>query len=213
MMLKKRDTFYKLGYNENHIPAQNKIKNRKKRLAAWDDPELNWPPRLPRPTMHKGKTLLNQLDSAEKKNIIEKRDFEIPDYRTGDVVRIKMYHSMSELKENELSGVVISKSMPSNIRATCKINFSIDTVNTVYGAKLYSPLITNFEILKYGSNRLRRRLNYIPLLDFPAGRLQEPVTKGRGYKPRVAKEKVVQQVSSKHHGKGKVKKGSYKMDS
>ena len=172
MPLKKRNAFYKLGYNENHIPLQSKPrKNKKPKLAAWDEPELNWPPRLPRPTMHTGKTLLNLLDKEEKDKINKERGFEIPDYRTGDVVKIQMYHSLSEKKENDLTGVVMGKSAPNSIRATCKINFAIENVNTVYGAKLYSPLVTNFEILKYGSNHLRKKLNYIPELDQSAGRL------------------------------------------
>jgi len=154
---------------------------------------------------------LNHLDSVEKKKIVADRDFEIPDYRTGDVVKIKMYHSMSEKKENELSGIVIAKSAPNNLRAGCKINFSIENVNTIYGPKLYSPLITNFEILKYGSNRLRRKLSYVPKLDYPAGRLQEPIMKGRGYKPRVSKKKE-EVFKSKNKDKGKIKKASYKMD-
>ena len=59
--------------------------------------------------MHNGKALLNQIDKEQKDKINKDRDFEIPDYRTGDVVRIKMYHSMSEKKENELSGIVMGK--------------------------------------------------------------------------------------------------------
>ena len=57
------------------------------------------------------------------------------------------------------------------MNATCKINFSIENVNTTYAAKLYSPMITNFEILKYGSNRLKKKLPYIAKLDMSAGRL------------------------------------------
>ena len=59
MYHKKRNAFYKLGYNEHHIPNQSKPRSvKKQRLAAWDEPELNWPPKVPRPTMHVGKTLI-----------------------------------------------------------------------------------------------------------------------------------------------------------
>jgi hypothetical protein len=101
MPVKKRDAFYKLGYNENHIPAKNKLK-RKPRLAAWDNPEMSWPPKLPRAHMHKGKTLLNHLDSIEKHKILAKRGFEIPDYRTGDVVKVSKVFSLSENKEDDV---------------------------------------------------------------------------------------------------------------
>ena len=67
MYHKKRNGFYKLGYNENHIPMQSKPRTPKKpRLAAWDEPVLNWPPRFPRATMHVGKTLIQSLELEEK---------------------------------------------------------------------------------------------------------------------------------------------------
>jgi hypothetical protein len=60
---RKRNAFYKLGYNENHIPNQKGYeKARKQRLDQWENPPHNWPPYLPRPTMHKGKTLLAELE-------------------------------------------------------------------------------------------------------------------------------------------------------
>lgn len=85
--MKKRPPFYKLGYNPNHIPHQGSYeKNRKKRLEAWDKPELNWPPKLPRATKNTGRTLLKELDREEKLKIKKERVWDIPDYRTGDVV-------------------------------------------------------------------------------------------------------------------------------
>ena len=68
---KKRSVFAKIGYNANHIPHQgNYPKDKKKeRLAQWDNPKYDWPPRLPRPTMHLGKTLLNHIDSEERQRI------------------------------------------------------------------------------------------------------------------------------------------------
>jgi hypothetical protein len=51
----KRNAFYKLGFNKNHIPCQgNYEKTRKTRLPQWDNPSFDWPPRMPRPTMHRG---------------------------------------------------------------------------------------------------------------------------------------------------------------
>jgi len=39
MYHKKRNAFYKLGYNEHHIPNQSKPRSvKKQRLAAWDEP-------------------------------------------------------------------------------------------------------------------------------------------------------------------------------
>ena len=65
----KRMAFEKIGYNPHHLPHQgNYHKDKKKeRLAQWDNPKYNWPPKLPRPTMHRGKTLLSHIDSEERK--------------------------------------------------------------------------------------------------------------------------------------------------
>jgi ribosomal protein L19 len=175
---KKRNTFYKLGYNENHIPALNK-KKRKPRLEAWDNPETSWPPKLPRAHLHKGKTLLNHLDSIERQKIETNRNFEIPNYRTGDVVKISKIFSLSEKKEDDVKGVVIHKSAVNSIRSTCKVNLAHDGCNIVYSAKLFSPHVTNMTIEKYGSNYLRRRLTWMPKLDLSAGRLQEPIVRGK----------------------------------
>jgi len=49
---------------------------------------------------------------------------------------------VSEKKETEYSGLVIAKYSPNSLNARCKVNFNIDTVNTEYGIKLYSPMVT-----------------------------------------------------------------------
>ena len=112
----------------------------------------------------------------------------------------------------QYSGVVFSKSRRNSIRAKCKINFNVEGINASYGLNLYSPLVTSFEISKYGSNQLRAKLNHIPALDLSAGRLQEPIIKGRNYKLRSAKYVSPSKISDKKSGKGKVKKGQYQLD-
>jgi len=42
------------------------------------------------------------------------------------------------------------------------------------------------QILKYGSNKNRKKLAYIPKLDLTATKLLEPIIHGRGYKARNA---------------------------
>jgi len=62
--LPKRNPFYKLGFNPNHIPDESKYSEKRKTpLPHWQKPTYNWPPRIPRPTMHRGKTLLAHIDS------------------------------------------------------------------------------------------------------------------------------------------------------
>ncbi len=117
--------------------------------------------------MHKGKTLLDELDREERDKIKKERKFAIPDFRTGDVLKVTMIGSVSENKAKEFTGLCISKSAPNNLRARCKNNMSREQVNTTLDLPLYSPHIKNLEILKYGSNKLRKKLSYIPALDLP----------------------------------------------
>lgn len=60
--------------------------------------------------------------------------------------------------------------------------------STNYATKimLNSPMVAKVEVLKFGSNKNRKKLTHIPALDLTATRILEPVIKGRGYKPRSA---------------------------
>lgn len=71
---------------------------------------MNWPPKVPRATMHKGKTLISHLDKELKNKIESERPFRIPNYRTGDVMEVSMFNSLSEGKFNTYKGVVIGQS-------------------------------------------------------------------------------------------------------
>jgi len=100
--LKKRSAFYKIGYNPNHIPNQGnypKIRAKNPKLEQWDNPKFDWPPKLPRATMHKGKTLLWHEESNMRKEIIKNRDFAIPNLRAGDVLSFTTIGSTSEAVE------------------------------------------------------------------------------------------------------------------
>ena len=81
------------------------------------------------PTMAKNRTLLNQLDKEEKLRMIQDRSFDVPDYRTGDVVKFSLLSSQSEKKVQEFSGVVFGKKAARSIRANCKIVFGAEGVN------------------------------------------------------------------------------------
>ena len=190
MYHRKRTSFDKQGYNPNHLPHQGryeKVKAKKPKLDQWENPAYDWPPKLPRPTLHKGKTLVNILENEERDRILEGRELEIPDFRSGDVIRATVYNSLSEKNVQEYQGLVFYKRAPNSIRSHCRINFSIEGVNTVFGINMLSPLLHNFEIMKLGSNKLRKKLSYIPDRDINAGRLQEPIIKGVGYKNRSEK--------------------------
>ena len=145
--------------------------------------------------------------------MMKDREFDVPDYRTGDVVKFTMLSSQSEKKEIEVSGVVYRKKAPNSIRANCRVNFNSEGVNASYGVNLYSPMLKSFEIWKYGSNQLRKKLNHIPGMDMSAGRLQEPIAKGQHYKLRSNwKEEKKVEIKKKSADKGKIKRGQFKLD-
>ena len=73
-------------------------------------------------------------------------------------------------------------------------------------------MVKDFEILKYGSNKLRNKLNYVPELDMSPGRLMEPIIKGKGYKPRKAQSKEAARPPKKSLEKGKVKREQIQLD-
>ena len=107
---------------ENYLKERSK----KPKLAQWENPAFDWPPKLPRPTMHSGKALLDELDREERDKIRKERKFAIPDFRSGDVLKVTIVGSVSENKEKEFTGLCISKSSPNNLRARCKINMCLE---------------------------------------------------------------------------------------
>ena len=48
-----------------------------------------------KPTQHINKALLNQIDSEVKKDIEKDRQFQVPNYRSGDVMEVTLFNSLS----------------------------------------------------------------------------------------------------------------------
>ena len=108
----------------------------------------------------------------------------MPDYRSGDVLEVTMFTSLSEGKFNTFRGVVYSKKQPNNLRQAFKLHTVVDDVNTSYMIKTFSPMVAKVDVINYGSNQNRKKLNYIPDLQLSKNRLLEPIIKGKGYKHR-----------------------------
>lgn len=139
---------------------------------------------MPRPTMYKGKTLLNHLDSEEKKKIEKGRQFTMPMYRSGDVMEVTLFSSISEGTYNTFKGLVYGKAQENNLRHSIWLNTVLDSTNTSIKIKANSPMVAKVKVLAYGSNRLRKKMPHIPHLELSATKLQDPIKKGRGAKPR-----------------------------
>jgi len=139
---------------------------------------------MPRPTMHRGKTLISEIEKEYKEKIRTSRPFKVPNYRTGDVVDVTMFRSLSEGKFNKHRGVIFATKNPNSLDKSFKIHFNEADQNLSMMVKEFSPMVAKIEIYKYGSNQLRKKLNHIPEMDLSKTRVTEPIIKGRDYKPR-----------------------------
>lgn len=208
----KRNAFFKLGYNENHIPNQAGYeKKRKTKLEQWENPAFSWPPHLPAPTMHKGRTLLSEIEKQYMEGIKTARPFKVPSYRSGDVVDVTMFKSLSEGKFNKHRGVIYSMKNPNSLDKSFKIHFNEADMNLSMQVKEFSPMVAKIEIHKYGSNQLRKKMNHIPAMELSKTRVTEPIVKGRGYKPREKRMEFSKEVSPEKE-RGKIKRESTKLD-
>ncbi len=72
-------------------------------------------------------------------------------------------------------------------------------------------MVAKIEIHKYGSNKLRRTQNHIPRLDLSKNRVEEPIIKGKNYKPRDKKADHGKDLSIERE-KGKAKRESTKLE-
>lgn len=95
-----------------------------------------------------------------------------------------MFQSISEAKVATFKGLVYGRAKPNNLRSTIWFNSVADGTGFSHKVKLYSPMLARMQILKYGSNKNRKKLSHIPELDLTATRLLEPIIHGRGYKAR-----------------------------
>ena len=137
----------------------------------------------------------------------------MPDYRTGDVLDVTMFQSLSEGKFSTFRGVVFAKKQPKNLRQAFKINTVIDDVNTAMMVKTWSPLLAKVEVVSYGSNQLRKKLNHIPALGLTKGKSAEPIKKGKGFKHRdqmygSSKQEIKEKVLDPLQARGRAKRES-----
>lgn len=161
--------------------------------------------------------MLNHIESEEKKRIDSNREFKMPDYRTGDILDVTLFTSLSEGKFNTFRGVCFAKKQVNNMRAAFKINTVVDDVNTSIMVKTCSPMLAKVEVVAYGSNKNRKKLNHIPALELPKNRLLEPIRKGKGFKHRdeCGSSQKKQNQSNKvdvSQKRGKARRDSIKLD-
>jgi ribosomal protein L19 len=74
--------------------------------------------------MHRGKTLIGEIEKEYKESIKASRPFKVPNYRSGDVVDVTMFRSLSEGKFNKHRGVIFSMKNPNSLDKSFKIHFN-----------------------------------------------------------------------------------------
>lgn len=141
-------------YDDNWVPSRTK---KKKRLPIWDDPNVKWPPLSVRPTQHKGKRLIDELQREEIEKITEARPFKIPPVQTGDVVEVYKFLSLSSGKFDKYTGVVIATQYMNRLSGSITLLGHVKGFQYTASVKLYSPLLAKINILKYGTNKLRKK--------------------------------------------------------
>ena len=108
----------------------------------------------------------------------------MPAFRTGDVIDVTMFRSLSEGKFHKYRGIVYSQKNPRSLDKSFRIHFNEEETNMSYLVKEFSPLVAKVEVFKYGSNQHRKKLNHIPTLELSKSKTMEPIIKGRDYKSR-----------------------------
>ena len=74
--------------------------------------------------MHRGKTLIAEIEKEYKEKIKAARPFKVPNYRSGDVVDVTMFRSLSEGKFNKHRGIIYSMKNPNSLDKSFKIHFN-----------------------------------------------------------------------------------------
>ncbi len=72
-------------------------------------------------------------------------------------------------------------------------------------------MVAKIDMHKYGSNKLRKKLNHIPDLDLSKTKVTEPIVKGKDYKPREQKAHANKEFSADRE-KGKIRRQSAQLE-
>jgi len=189
----KRRLFDKTNYVENYVPPEKYHRSRKPRLEQWDDPNVHWPLLLPAPTKRTWQHLISEIEQEERRKIVCKRSFLIPDFRSGDVVQFHFVRTISEGKGNTYTGVIIGRSQPNSLAAGFKVIFRFCGVEVLLNVKQHSPMLQDFKLVAKGRGQIRNKLYYLwTKRTLTADDCKKPIVKkGRtahrvGEPPRVA---------------------------
>lgn len=132
--------------------------NQKPRQAAWDDPNIIWPPVIPPATKLTGRGLIRELEQEEIKRLEIVRGEKVPEFRAGDVLKFHYLHSVSEGKGNEFVGVVAGRHKKRSLSGMVTILLRAAGVRTLFKIKQYSPFFVKVRLFAKSNAKLKVRL-------------------------------------------------------
>jgi ribosomal protein L19 len=100
------------------------------------------------------------------------------------VVAITYLHSLSSLKGNTFTGLVTQTRKLNSLNATFNLLFRFCGVQAEMQVKVFSPLLSDFKLVKKGSGNLPSKLGWIAEQNLTKENLQKAQFKKRSIKRR-----------------------------
>ncbi|CAG9335841.1 unnamed protein product [Blepharisma stoltei] len=150
-----RSPFDKTNYIENFIPKDKQLW---KRQEKWDDPNYNWPPKMPKYTKLEGKGLVQALENEYLQEIKKTKKYD--EIRTGDLIEVQNYYSLSGKQHSSFVGVCTSRRRRNSLSNSLNVIGIASHTQLEQFIPLYSPLVKDVRMVERGSGNYRARLNY-----------------------------------------------------
>ena len=144
-----RSPFDKTNYIDNYLPG-NYV--RKPRQEKWDDPDYHWPPKMQKYTKLSNRALVFEVESEYLNSLKEEK--KMPEIKTGDLIEVTTYQSMSTKLVSVFTGLCIGRRRKNTLNSSWNVIGQIEGVQMEMHIKLYSPMV------KHGTGNFRSRLNY-----------------------------------------------------
>jgi ribosomal protein L19 len=142
---KKRNVFEQHHYNPYHINSTT-FKKKPSKFDFFSD-KINWPPEIPPSNPLYGKALLMYLEKQEKDRInslpVNKKKARV---RTGDMIELEYYMSLTNKKINKYKGTVIGTRRINSLTYSFRILMIIDSFTLTWDLLYHSPMIASIKI-------------------------------------------------------------------
>ena len=159
---KTRSPFDKSNYIDDWIERPYKFhRNRKPKMSLWDDPKVNWPPIMAAPSKKRDRSFLRELDEEEMERIKLTRNFEMGDFRPGDVINFHFLHSLSEGKGNLITAVCLGVTRKNTYKAGFYVMFNFGGMRCFGKIHHYSPMVAWFSIKTLGAGNCNYKMFYL----------------------------------------------------